>query len=328
MESDVDARAADLAPTSSAVSRSAWRRRPPGCAQAGWTSTCVDLTKERLADEAIARRRPRSAFTCRCTRRRGWPAPVIAKVRAAESVGAALRLRPVCAAQRGVAAIARRRRRARRRVRRGADGDRARSLESPAPIDGPASRRDAEPATDPASARCLAFISRARSPGLAAARTLRDAADARRHARASSGPPRPAAAAGICAGIVRSCRSTTGSSASCSRTSCWRTSTRRSPPAPQHITFGDPDFFNGPTHAMRIVDALHAAHPSVTYDVTIKIEHLLQHRELLPRLRDTGCLFVTSAVESVDDRVLGAAGQGPHARAISSRRSRSAARAG
>ncbi|HEV3140534.1 MAG TPA: CUAEP/CCAEP-tail radical SAM protein [Vicinamibacterales bacterium] len=71
-----------------------------------------------------------------------------------------------------------------------------------------------------------------------------------------------------------------------------------------HITFGDPDFFNGPTHAMRIVDALHAAHPSVSYDVTIKVEHLLRHRALLARLAETGCAFVTSAVESVDDAVL------------------------
>jgi hypothetical protein len=72
----------------------------------------------------------------------------------------------------------------------------------------------------------------------------------------------------------------------------------------EHITFGDPDFFNGPAHAMRIVDGLHAAHPQVSYDVTIKVEHLLQHRDLLTRLRDTGCVFVTSAVESVDDRAL------------------------
>jgi hypothetical protein len=72
----------------------------------------------------------------------------------------------------------------------------------------------------------------------------------------------------------------------------------------EHITFGDPDFFNGPTHAMRIVDAMHREWPSVTYDATIKIEHLLKHRDLLPRLRETGCLFVTSAVESVDDAVL------------------------
>lgn len=72
----------------------------------------------------------------------------------------------------------------------------------------------------------------------------------------------------------------------------------------EHITFGDPDFFNGPTHAMRIVRSLHERHPAVTYDVTIKIEHLLDHRELLPTLKDTGCLFVTSAVESIDDEVL------------------------
>ena len=72
----------------------------------------------------------------------------------------------------------------------------------------------------------------------------------------------------------------------------------------EHITFGDPDFFNGPTHALRLVEALHAAHPALTYDVTIKVEHLLRHRELVPRLRDTGCLFVTSAIESLDDRVL------------------------
>lgn len=72
-----------------------------------------------------------------------------------------------------------------------------------------------------------------------------------------------------------------------------------------HITFGDPDFFNGPTHAMRIVEALHDAHPALTYDVTIKVEHLLQHRARLTTLKDTGCLFVTSAVESIDDRVLG-----------------------
>jgi radical SAM superfamily enzyme YgiQ (UPF0313 family) len=72
----------------------------------------------------------------------------------------------------------------------------------------------------------------------------------------------------------------------------------------EHITFGDPDFFNGPTHALRVIEALHAAHPDVTYDVTIKIEHLLKHRDLLPRLRATGCAFVTSAVESIDDRVL------------------------
>ncbi|MBK9712227.1 MAG: radical SAM protein [Kouleothrix sp.] len=72
----------------------------------------------------------------------------------------------------------------------------------------------------------------------------------------------------------------------------------------RHITFGDPDFFNGPGHAIPLVRALHAEHPELTYDVTIKVEHLLRHADLLPALRDTGCLFVTSAVESVDDATL------------------------
>jgi len=72
----------------------------------------------------------------------------------------------------------------------------------------------------------------------------------------------------------------------------------------RHITFGDPDFFNGPTHAMRVVEELHQRHPGVTYDVTIKVEHLLHHQAHLPRLRETGCLFITSAVEAVDDGIL------------------------
>ena len=73
----------------------------------------------------------------------------------------------------------------------------------------------------------------------------------------------------------------------------------------QHITFGDPDFFNGIRHAMELAEAFHREFPGVTYDVTIKIEHLLKYECHLPSLRDTGCLFVISAVESVDDAVLG-----------------------
>ncbi len=65
----------------------------------------------------------------------------------------------------------------------------------------------------------------------------------------------------------------------------------------RHITFGDPDFFNGPTHSLRIVGDLHREFPDVTYDVTIKVEHLLKHREWLPVLKQTGCLFITTAVE-------------------------------
>jgi radical SAM superfamily enzyme YgiQ (UPF0313 family) len=72
----------------------------------------------------------------------------------------------------------------------------------------------------------------------------------------------------------------------------------------QHISFGDPDFFNGIRHALDIIDAFHAEFPQITYDATIKIEHLRKHEAHLSLLKSTGCLFVISAVESVDDAVL------------------------
>ncbi len=72
----------------------------------------------------------------------------------------------------------------------------------------------------------------------------------------------------------------------------------------EHITFGDPDFFNGVGHAIRLVEELHRRFPDLTYDVTIKVEHLLKHAHHLETLVRTGCLFVTTAVESVEDQVL------------------------
>jgi radical SAM superfamily enzyme YgiQ (UPF0313 family) len=72
----------------------------------------------------------------------------------------------------------------------------------------------------------------------------------------------------------------------------------------RHVTFGDPDFWNGIGHAIPLVRALHAEFPDLGYDVTIKIEHLLAHGKHVATLRETGCRFVTSAVESTDDRVL------------------------
>jgi radical SAM superfamily enzyme YgiQ (UPF0313 family) len=78
----------------------------------------------------------------------------------------------------------------------------------------------------------------------------------------------------------------------------------------RHVTFGDPDFLNGPTHALRIARELHERWPDVTFDATIKIEHLLEHRRVLSELAACGCLFITSAVESLNDRVLSALRKG------------------
>ncbi len=72
----------------------------------------------------------------------------------------------------------------------------------------------------------------------------------------------------------------------------------------QHISFGDPDFLNGPTHALKVAEALYARFPGLSWDATIKIEHLLNHAELLPRLKACGLLFIVAAVESIDDAIL------------------------
>jgi radical SAM superfamily enzyme YgiQ (UPF0313 family) len=72
----------------------------------------------------------------------------------------------------------------------------------------------------------------------------------------------------------------------------------------RHITFGDPDFFNAVPHSLEIAETLHERHPDLSFDATIKVEHLLEHSGLLPRLHALGCLFITSAFESTDDRVL------------------------
>jgi radical SAM superfamily enzyme YgiQ (UPF0313 family) len=71
-----------------------------------------------------------------------------------------------------------------------------------------------------------------------------------------------------------------------------------------HITFGDPDFLNGPGHALAVARALHREFPQLTFDFTAKIEHLLRRRASLPELRRLGCVFIVSAAESLSDTVL------------------------
>jgi radical SAM superfamily enzyme YgiQ (UPF0313 family) len=71
-----------------------------------------------------------------------------------------------------------------------------------------------------------------------------------------------------------------------------------------HITFGDADFLNGPGHARRVLQTVHAEFPTLTFDFTAKVEHLIRNRTLLPELASCGVLFVITAVESLSDRVL------------------------
>lgn len=71
-----------------------------------------------------------------------------------------------------------------------------------------------------------------------------------------------------------------------------------------HITFGDADFLNAPAHSLNILERAHAAHPEVTFDATIKVEHIVEHHDLWPGMAELNLLFVVSAFESVDEGTL------------------------
>lgn len=71
-----------------------------------------------------------------------------------------------------------------------------------------------------------------------------------------------------------------------------------------HITFGDPDFLNGPAHSLRVIRGMHKNHPQVTFDCTVKVEHILKHADVWDEFSALGCLFVVSAFESMNDDVL------------------------
>ena len=72
----------------------------------------------------------------------------------------------------------------------------------------------------------------------------------------------------------------------------------------EHITFGDPDFLNGPAHARRLIEAAHRTFPDLTFDLTVKVEHILAHRPIWPAMATNQVVFVVSAFETVNDRVL------------------------
>ena len=72
----------------------------------------------------------------------------------------------------------------------------------------------------------------------------------------------------------------------------------------EHITFGDPDFLNGPAHARRLIEAAHSEFPDLTFDLTVKVEHILANRSIWGEMARRNVVFVVSAFETVNDRVL------------------------
>ncbi len=112
------------------------------------------------------------------------------------------------------------------------------------------------------------------------ARLRRSASELRRPAT-----PKPAAAASTCAGTARSFRSTTERSAWCSARWCWKTSGSRWRRARGTSPSAIPISSTAPATPCASSKRSTPSFPTLTYDVTIKVEHLLHHRDLLPLLK-------------------------------------------
>lgn len=77
-----------------------------------------------------------------------------------------------------------------------------------------------------------------------------------------------------------------------------------------HITFGDPDFLNAPRYAMDVLREVNSAFPELTFDLTVKVEHVLQHEQIWSEVAQRNVLFVVSAFETTNELVLAALDKG------------------
>ncbi len=72
----------------------------------------------------------------------------------------------------------------------------------------------------------------------------------------------------------------------------------------EHISFNDPDFLNIPAHSELVVSTMRKRHPDLTFDATIKIEHIVKYKKLMRQFKESGLILVQSAFETMDDEVL------------------------
>lgn len=73
-----------------------------------------------------------------------------------------------------------------------------------------------------------------------------------------------------------------------------------------HLTFVDADFFNAKHHGINILRKLHAEFPELTYDFTLRVDHILENKETLQEMATLNVKFVTSALEFPTQEVLDA----------------------
>lgn len=71
-----------------------------------------------------------------------------------------------------------------------------------------------------------------------------------------------------------------------------------------HLTFTDAEFFNTKKNGTRLLKELHNRYPTLTYDFTTRVDHIIENRDLLPELKRLGVEFITSALEYPKQEVL------------------------
>lgn len=72
----------------------------------------------------------------------------------------------------------------------------------------------------------------------------------------------------------------------------------------EHLTFIDADFFNARRHAMSVLRRLHSEFPSLTFDFTTRVDHILENIDLMEEMAGLNVRVVTSALEFPSQRVL------------------------
>ena len=73
-----------------------------------------------------------------------------------------------------------------------------------------------------------------------------------------------------------------------------------------HLTFIDADWFNAKHHGIKILRRLHSEFPHLTYDITTRVDHILENPEYLREMDDLNVRIVTVALEFPDQKVLDA----------------------
>ncbi len=72
----------------------------------------------------------------------------------------------------------------------------------------------------------------------------------------------------------------------------------------EHMTFIDAEFFNATRRSFDALARIHERHPNLTFDMTTRVDHILENRDKLSMLYDQGIRVITSALEFPKNEVL------------------------